>query len=187
MIINQANISVNTSPESGFPDSLRQNIAGLRSLYPEGRYKSALLPALHFAQAYYGWLSPGTMDRVASLLEIEPIEVYEVASFYSMYHLAPVGRFVLEVCRTSPCCLAGAEKIISYLEQSLEIKVGETTADGVFTLKTVECLAACGTAPVLQIGPSYEYHENLTEKTVIELLDRLRAQHRTEQQNLHLS
>jgi len=113
--------------------------------YPEGKHKSAIIPILHLAQAEFGgWLSPKSMDYVATLLSIQPIEVYEVASFYSMFNLSPVGKCVIEVCRTGPCWLMGAEDIVRHIEQKLSIKVGETTADGMFTLKTVECLAACG-------------------------------------------
>ena len=129
--------------------------------YPEGRQKSAILPVLHLAQAEFdGWLSAPVMDYVASLLRMQPIEVYEVASFYSMFNLKPVGKCLIEVCRTGPCWLMGAEDIVRYLEKKLGIKEGETTPDGMFTLKAVECLASCGTAPMMQIGETY--HENLT-------------------------
>ena len=121
--------------------------------YQEGRQKSALLPLLHIAQAENnGWLSSETMDYVASLLDIQPIEVYEVATFYSMFNLQPVGNCVIEVCQTGPCWLNGAEEILTHFEKRLGIHPGETTADGKFTLKTVECLAACGNAPVIQVG-----------------------------------
>ena len=112
------------------------------------------------------------MDYVASLLSIKPIEVYEVASFYSMYNLKPVGKCLLEVCQTGTCMLCGADDIIEYLENKLNIKVGETTSDGMFTLKAVECLGSCGTAPMLQCGA--DYHENLTVARVDELVDHLR-------------
>src|SRR5947209_5093098 len=113
--------------------------------YPNGRQKSALLPVLHLAQEEFGgWLSAETMDYVASLLKLEPIEVYEVATFYSMYNLKPVGKYVFEVCQTGPCMLNGSDDIIEYIKQKLGIKPGETTVDGLFTLKTVECLGACG-------------------------------------------
>ncbi|POY37079.1 NAD(P)H-dependent oxidoreductase subunit E [Solitalea longa] len=142
--------------------------------YPESRQKSALLPLLHLAQAEFGWCSTEVMDYVASLLNINPIEVYEVASFYTMYHLKPSGKYVLEVCRTGPCCLVGAEKIINILENKLGVKEGEVTPDGLFSFKGVECLAACGYGPVLQIGPEYTFYENLTEESVDELLTQLR-------------
>jgi NADH-quinone oxidoreductase subunit E len=144
--------------------------------YPEGRQKSALLPVLHLAQAEFGgWLSPETMDYVASILDLQPIEVYEVASFYTMYNLRPVGKCVLEVCRTGPCMLRGADDIVEYLEEKLGIKDGETTADGMFTLKTVECLASCGTAPMMQVGDNYI--ENLSCEKLDGILEDLQNAH----------
>src|SRR6478672_9366141 len=95
--------------------------------YPAGKQKSALLPLLHLVQAEFGWTSVPAMDKVAEYLNIEPIEVYEVASFYSMYFLQPKGKYVLEVCRTGPCCLVGAEKIMNRIESKLGVKEGEVT------------------------------------------------------------
>lgn len=142
--------------------------------YPQGRQKSALIPLLHLAQAEFdGWLSPEVMDYVASLLSIQPVEVYEVASFYSMFNLKPVGKCLIEVCRTSSCWLLGAEDIVNHISKKLGIKDGQTTADGMFTLKTVECLGSCGTAPMLQCGA--KYHENLTLEKVDNLLDELKS------------
>ena len=153
--------------------------------YPAGRQKSAILPVLHIAQSENsGWLSPEMMDYVASLLDIQPIEVYEVASFYSMYNLKPVGNCVIEVCHTGPCWLNGAEKIIAHFEARLGIKPGETTADGKFTLKTVECLAACGNAPVIQVGQ--EYHENLTAEKVDNLLEQWKRENKVSHTNPYL-
>ena len=127
--------------------------------YPEGKQKSALLPVLHMAQdTFGGWLDVPVMDYVASLLSVEPIEVYEVASFYSMYNLKPVGKYVFEVCHTGPCMINGSDDITDYIKQKLNIKVGETTADKMFTLKTVECLGACGYAPMMQLGQNYREH-----------------------------
>jgi NADH-quinone oxidoreductase subunit E len=141
--------------------------------YPKGKEKSALIPLLHLAQAEFdGWLSPETMDYVASLLSIQSIEAYEVASFYSMFNLQPVGKCVLEVCRTSSCWLLGAEDVVRHIEKRLGIHVGETTADGMFTLKTVECLGSCGTAPMLQCGA--DYYENLTLEKVDNLIANLK-------------
>lgn len=141
--------------------------------YPEGRSKSAIIPILHIAQAENdGWLSVNAMDAVAQVLGIQHIEVYEVASFYSMFNLHPVGRHVLEVCRTSPCMLRGSDDILAYCEKKLGIRAGETTKDGMFTLKGVECLGSCGTAPMLQCGA--KYHENLTPEKVDTLIERLR-------------
>lgn len=145
--------------------------------YPEGRSKSALLPILHIAQAENdGWLSVNAMDAVAQVLGIQHIEVYEVASFYSMYNLHPVGKHLLEVCHTSPCTIRGSDDIVAYLEKKLNIHVGETTKDGMFTLKTVECLGSCGTAPMLQCGA--KYHENLTPDKVDAPIESLRNQPR---------
>lgn len=142
--------------------------------YPEGKQKSALLPILHEVQAELGWLSPNAMDKIAEFLSIEPIEVYEVASFYSMYFLKPQGKYVLEVCRTGPCCLVGAEKLMDHLEKKLGVKENEVTSDGLFSWRGVECLAACGYGPVLQIGPEYTFYENLNEQKVDDLIQDLR-------------
>lgn len=145
--------------------------------YPEGRHKSALIPVLHLAQAEFGgWLSPETMNYVASVLNLKPIEVYEVASFYSMFNLKPVGKCVLEVCHTGPCAINGGEALVEYLSKKLNIKVGETTSDGMFTLKAVECLGSCGTAPMLQCGK--DYFENLTDEKVDAMLDKMKAENR---------
>lgn len=145
--------------------------------YPEGKHKSALIPILHLAQAEFdGWLSVDVMDYVASLLKIKPIEVYEVASFYSMFNLKPTGKCLLEVCRTTPCMLRGSDDLVAYLEKKLGIKDGETTKDGMFTLKTVECLGSCGTAPMLQCGA--DYHENLTNEKVDALIEKLRQENK---------
>jgi NADH-quinone oxidoreductase subunit E len=144
------------------------------SRYPEGKQKSALLPILHLAQAEFdGWLSSEVMDYVASILSIQKIEVYEVASFYSMYNLQPVGNCLLEVCRTSSCWLRGANEIVEHIEKKLGIKEGETTADGMFTLKTVECLGSCGTAPMMMCGA--QFHENLNFQKVDTILEKLKA------------
>src|SRR6476620_9972205 len=141
--------------------------------YPAGKQKSALLPVLHIAQEEFGgWLSVEAMDYVASLLDIQPIEVYEVATFYSMYNLKPVGKFVFEVCQTGPCMLNGSDQIIDYIKQKLNIKVGETTADGLFTLKTVECLGACGYAPMMQMGKYFREH--LTKEKIDAIIEECR-------------
>ena len=138
--------------------------------YPEGKSKSALLPILHLAQQEFGgWLDVTTMDYVASLLNLQPIEVYEVATFYTMYNLKPVGKYIFEVCQTGPCMLNGSDQIIDYIKQKLNINVGETTADGMFTLKTVECLGACGYAPMMQMGKIYKEH--LTPEKIDQIID----------------
>ncbi len=141
--------------------------------YPQGRQKSALLPVLHLAQEEFGgWLDVPVMDYVASLLSIEPIEVYEVATFYSMYNTKPVGKYMFEVCQTGPCMLNGSDQIIDYIKQKLNIGVGETTTDGMFTLKAVECLGACGYAPMMQLGKFYREH--LTPERVDSIIEECR-------------
>ena len=145
------------------------------SRYPEGKQKSALLPILHLVQAEYGWLSVPAMDNVAVYLKIQDIEVYEVASFYSMYFLKRQGKYMLEVCRTGPCEIVGAGKIMDHIEQKLGVKEGDVTPDGLFSWRGVECLAACGYAPVLQIGPEYTFYENLTNESVDKLIADLKA------------
>src|SRR5450755_1956112 len=121
------NSKINFSPEA------YELVQRIIKRYPEGKQKSAILPILHLAQAEFdGWLSAPVMDYVASILKIQPIEVYEVASFYSMFNLKPVGKCVIEVCRTGPCWLMGAEDLVKYIEKKLSIKEGQTTSDGMF-------------------------------------------------------
>lgn len=140
--------------------------------YPIGKHKSALLPILHLAQEQFGWLSAETMDYVADLLSIQPVEVYEVATFYTMFHLEPVGKHVIEYCRTGPCCVVGGEEVYSHLKEKLGINTGETTEDGMFTLKEVECLAACGWGPCFQIRE--QYHLHLSNEKVDQIIHDLR-------------
>ena len=166
--------TISQTPVEFSPELLNQ-FADIVSRYPEGKQKSALLPILHLVQAEFGWVSPAAMDKVAEYLKIQSIEVYEVASFYTMYFLRPQGKYVLEVCRTGPCCLVGAEKIMDHIEQTLGVKEGEITPDGLFSWRGVECLAACGFAPVLQIGPEYTFYEKLTNESVDQLITDLKA------------
>ncbi len=156
-----------------FSENKMQEAKKIISRYPEGKQKSALLPLLHLAQEEFGgWLDVPVMDYVAQLLQIEPIEVYEVATFYSMYNLKPVGRYIFEVCQTGPCMLNGSDGIIDYIKQRLQINVGQTTADGMFTLKTVECLGACGYAPMMQMGKTFREH--LTKEKVDQIIEECR-------------
>jgi NADH-quinone oxidoreductase subunit E len=156
-----------------FSDDKLKEVDRIIAFYPEGKQKSAILPVLHLAQQEFGgWLDVPVMDYVASLLNLDPIEVYEVATFYSMYNLKPVGRYMFEVCQTGPCMLNGSDEIIQYIGKKLGIKPGETTADGMFTLKTVECLAACGYAPMMQMGKTYREH--LTKEKVDQIIDECR-------------
>jgi len=156
-----------------FSDIKLKEVEQIIARYPQGKQKSALLPILHMAQDHFGgWLDTPVMDYVATLLDIEPIEVYEVASFYSMYNLKPVGKYLFEVCQTGPCMINGSDQIIDYIKQKLNIRVGETTTDGLFTLKTVECLGACGYAPMMQLGKTYREH--LTKEKVDAIVEECR-------------
>lgn len=160
-----------------FSPEKMEEVQGIIKQFPEGKQKSAILRVLHIAEEEFGgWLSPETMDYVAGLLNIQPIEVYEVATFYTMFNLEPTGKFVFEVCRTGPCMLVGSDDIIEYIKKKLNIsKVGETSADGMFTLKTAECLGACGYGPMLQCGKVY--HEHLTPAKIDALMDEYRAKY----------
>ena len=156
-----------------FSEEKLKKVDEIIARYPAGKQKSALLPLLHLAQDEFGgWLSVETMDYVAVLLKLEPIEVYEVATFYSMYNLKPVGRYVFEVCQTGPCMIRGCEGIIEHIKKRLGIAVGETTPDGMFTLKTAECLGACGYAPMMLLGKYFR--ENLTPEKVDQIIDECR-------------
>jgi NADH-quinone oxidoreductase subunit E len=140
--------------------------------YPADKKQSAVMSALRIAQDQNrGFLTEDLMDAVAEYLDMRPIAVYEVATFYSMYELEPVGKHKICVCTNISCMLCGSDKIVDRLTSKLGIKLGETTTDGRFTLKEVECLGACVNAPMLQIGDTY--YENLTEEKVDQVLDGL--------------
>ncbi|MBL7764705.1 MAG: NAD(P)H-dependent oxidoreductase subunit E [Chitinophagaceae bacterium] len=157
-----------------FSKEITEKIKQITDRYPSGRQKSALIPVLHLIQETgNNSLTIEQMDEVAAVLQITPIEVYEVATFYTMFNLKPVGKYVLEVCQTGPCMLNGSDEIIEYIKQKLGIKNGETTADGLFTLKTAECLGACGYAPMMQLGKTYR--EFLTKEKIDDILDQCRA------------
>ena len=157
-----------------FSEEKLKEVQKIIQSYPQGKQKSALLPLLHMAQDEFGgWLDVPVMDYVASLLNIAPIEVYEVATFYSMYNLKPVGKYVFEVCQTGPCMVNGSDNIIEYIKQKLGIGIGETTSNGLFTLKVVECLGACGYAPMMQLGKTYREH--LTKEKVDQIIDECRT------------
>ena len=140
--------------------------------YPPERKASAAMAALRIAQEEHGWLSVPLMDYIAELLGMRPIQVYEVATFYSMYDLKPVGRHKISICTNISCMLCGSDAIVKHLEQRLGIKLGETTPDGKVTLKEVECLAACCGAPMFQIDKNY--YENLTPEKVDRILEGLK-------------
>ena len=151
-------------------DRAKANIAE----YPAGRQASAVLPLLDLAQRQHGgWLPRAAMDRVAEMLEMAPIRVYEVATFYTMFNLRPVGRYLLQACTTTPCWLRGSEQVGGTCERKLGISLGGTTPDGLFTLVEVECLGACVNAPVLQVND--DFYEDLDGPATEVLLDALRA------------
>ncbi len=134
--------------------------------------QAAVLPALWLAQEQFGYLTMPTIDYIAGLLDLSAVHVYSVATFYTMFHFKPVGRHHLQVCRTLSCALMGAENVVDRLKNKLKIEEGQMTADGRFSLCTVECLASCGTAPMMMVNE--KYHENLTADSLDQLLDSLK-------------
>jgi NADH-quinone oxidoreductase E subunit len=154
-----------------FSDKALAEYREVVSRYPTRR--AALLPTLWIAQREFGWISPAVEEYVAQLMELPVAQVGAMVSFYTMFYRQPVGRFHLEVCNNLPCRLRGAQRIIDFVGQKLAIKPGETTDDGMFTLGIVECMASCGTAPMLQLNHD-TYFENLTTDAVAQIIDELR-------------
>ncbi|HEX9758256.1 MAG TPA: NADH-quinone oxidoreductase subunit NuoE [Nitrospiria bacterium] len=154
-----------------YSDEIEMEVREILGQFPLKR--SALLPILHLVQREEGYISEEAMRWVARVLDLTPIQVYEVVTFYTLFNQKPVGKYHLQVCKTLSCALVGAGQLISHLENKLGIKVGETTEDGLFTLKTVECLASCGTSPMMQVNDAY--YENLNGEKVDALLEELRA------------
>ncbi len=154
------------------------------SRYPEGRQMSAIMPLLDLAQRqvgedgakakppYGGWIPRAAMDEIARIVDVPPIRVYEVATFYSMYNLEPVGKYLVQLCTTTPCWLCGSSGIVDACEKNLGIHVGESTRDGMFTLMEVECLGACANAPMVQVNDIF--YEDLTPDSMGALLDNLK-------------
>ena len=138
--------------------------------YP--KKEAALLPVLYLAQKEFGHLGAEAIEYVAQLMDQAPARVLGVVSFYTMYNMKPIGRHHIQVCRTLPCALRGAEQVTLFLKQKLGIEPGQTTPDGRFTLSEVECLASCGTAPMMQVND--DYYENLTEEKITELLESMK-------------
>jgi len=149
-----------------FSHQAQLQLEKILSHYPDKA--SALLPVLHLARREFHTITPEVMSYVAGLLSISPIEVMDVVSFYTLYPRDEEGRYVIQVCATLPCALLGAESLVDYLGAKLGIRPGQTTADKKFTLKKVECLGSCGTAPVMQIND--DYYENLTRERVDQIL-----------------
>ena len=135
--------------------------------YP--KKEAAMLPVLYLAQREFGYLGPEAIDYVAKLMDQAPARVRGVVSFYTMYNMTPIGRHHIQVCRTLPCALRGAEEVTEFLRKKLGIECGQTTPDGRFTLSEVECLASCGTAPMMQVND--DYYENLTAEKINQILD----------------
>jgi NADH-quinone oxidoreductase E subunit len=161
---------VEPPPALEWPESARREIDEALARYPNKR--SAVLPVLWIAQRQWGWVSPAAMRLVSAAVELPETEVFGIATFYTMFNLAPVGRYHLQVCMTLSCSLMGADRLFRHLERKLGVGHGETTADGRFTLRRVECLAACGGGPCMQVN--FDYHENLDEKKVDALLGGLK-------------
>ena len=153
-----------------FSDKVLKEVQEILKRYPDKR--SALLPVLNIAQREFGWISEPAMVYIAGLLELTPPKVFEVVTFYTLLNQKPVGKYLVQVCRTLPCSLVGSGEVVSYLKQNLRIQVGETTPDGLFTLRTVECLASCGTAPMMQINDAY--YENLTREKMDRIIEGLK-------------
>lgn len=152
--------------------------------YPDGRAHSAIMPLLDLAQRqvgaegatanppYGGWIPRAAMDEIARIVDVAPMKVYEVATFYSMYNLAPVGKYLLQMCTTTPCWLCGSGKVVEACEKNLGIHAGESTKDGMFTMMEVECLGACANAPMIQVND--DFYEDLTPETMVSLLENLK-------------
>ena len=159
-------------------------VQDILSRYPQGREQSGIMPLLDLAQrqvaaegekaspAYGGWIPRAAMDEIARICGVAPIKVYEVATFYSMYNIAPVGKYLVQFCTTTPCWLCGSDKIVKAAEAHLGVHMGETTADNLFTLVEVECLGACVNGPMVQIND--DYYEDLTAENMVILLDALK-------------
>jgi len=173
---NQVNhkLYIREKKEFSFRDEILGKVKQIISRYPPGKQKSALIPVLHIAQEENGgYLSVDAMDYVSKILDIQPIEVYEVATFYTQFYLEKQGKYVIEVCQTGSCAICGGEEILDYLKEKLCISEGETTPDGLFTLKTVECLGGCGYAPVMQIDT--EFYEFLDHSKIDSIIEQMRT------------
>ena len=159
-------------------------VQGIINRYPAGRQMSAIMPLLDLAQRqvgeegakatppFGGWIPRAAMDEIARIVDVAPMKVYEVATFYSMYNLAPVGKYLLQVCTTTPCWLCGSSKIVDAIEKNLGVHMGESTKDGMFSTMEVECLGACANAPMIQVND--DFYEDLTPETMDSLLNNLK-------------
>ncbi len=164
-----------TQPETfAFDAANLETARAIIARYPEGRQQSAVLPLLDLAQRQAGgWLPRAAVEAVAEMLGMAVIRVWEVATFYTMFDLEPVGRTCVNVCTTTPCWLRGSGEIVAALEKALDLKLGETSEDGAFTLREVECLGACVNAPLVQIGD--DYYEDLSPEGAVRLVKAIAA------------
>lgn len=152
-----------------------KKIDAIIAKYPKGKQQSAIMPLLDLAQRQHdNWIPEAAMEEIARILDVPRIKIFEVATFYTMYNLAPRGKHHLQFCTTTPCWLRGSAEVVSACEKHLGIKLGETTEDGMFTLTDVECLGACVNAPVVQRNGD-EYYEDLTPENVVQILEDLKA------------
>ncbi|XP_061879280.1 NADH dehydrogenase [ubiquinone] flavoprotein 2, mitochondrial [Entelurus aequoreus] len=156
-----------------FTEENKKRIEAIISMYPDGHKQAATIPVLDLAQRQHGWLPISVMNKVAEVLEIPPMRVYEVATFYTMFLRQPVGKYFIQICTTTPCMLCNSDSILETIKNKLGIKVGETTPDKMFTLIEVECLGACVNAPMVQINDNY--YEDLTPKDMEQIIDDLKA------------
>lgn len=154
---------------STFSDQARKKIEEIISRYPQK--KAALLPVLHFAQQEFGQLSENEEKIVSELLDIKPVEVREVVTFYTMFNPQPIGKYHIQICSNLSCTLMGAENLVDYLKEKIQVNLGETSQDKKYTLTTVECLGACEQAPCMMVN--FDYHGNLDKKKIDEILDKL--------------
>ena len=172
--MNINNVDVIQPETFEFSPENRKKFKSLFAKYPKGREVSAMMPLLDMAQRqHHGWLPQAAMDHIAELLDVPPIRVYEVATFYTMYNLTPVGKHHIQVCTNLSCWLRGSDEIMATCKKKLGIEVGETTLDGKFTLTEVECLCACVNAPMMQIND--DFYEDLDEDSTSDILDKLRS------------
>lgn len=172
----KAEVSQDTFKDFAFSKENEEKIKEILKRYPEGRQASAILPLFDLAQRQCGgWLPVSVIEYVCEMLGLSSIRGFEVATFYTMFNLKPVGKYHLQVCGTTPCMLAGSEKLMRTCEKRLKIECGETTKDGLFTLSEVECIGACVNAPVIQIND--DYYEDLSEESLLKLLKDLEEGH----------
>ncbi|CAI6367553.1 unnamed protein product [Macrosiphum euphorbiae] len=155
-----------------FSDENKKRIDAILAIYPEGHKRAAMIPLLDLAQRQHGWLPISAMHKVADVLDLPKMRVYEVATFYTMFMRKPTGKYHLQVCTTTPCWLRGSDDVMSCLKKKLDIGVGETSKDGQWTLSEVECLGACVNAPMMQVND--DYFEDLTTKDVESIIDDLK-------------